>query len=510
MSLAVAPASSGFTAEQREAIADRAGSALLAANAGSGKTAVMVERFAQAVEHDGVPIRAILALTFTEKAAAELRERVRRRLGAGGDAERAREMDSAWIGTIHGFCARVLRTHPVQAGLDPRFEVLDEPAAGRLIETAYERAFEAWTAAEGDPAIDVAAAYGDGLRELVLGAHATLRSRGETRPRLPSPGPAAPGPPDPAGLRAACAAAAEHLGRAGAGKRVGEAIEALAACHAVLDAAAGDVPAPQALKPAGMGSAAQALKAPPCETYRAALAGYRRACADHHARPVLALVDTLLETFASAYAEAKAARAAVDFDDLELGVRDLLAGVPAVRRRWRERFELIMVDEFQDTNRLQLGVLETLERDNLFAVGDEFQSIYGFRHADVGIFRERRGRRAGPQPADQLPLARGAARRPQRRLRPGLRAALRPAARGSPGGGGAGGGRRPAAALRPRRRPPRRDPAGRAAADPSRGLGGGRRRARAGGPGRADPAPGRGARARPPVARGGGRRPAAG
>ena len=171
---------------------------------------------------------------------------------------------------------------------------------------------------------------------------------------------------------------------------MGEAIEALAACHAVLDAAAGDVPAPQALKPAGMGSAAQALKAPPCETYRAALAGYRRACADHHARPVLALVDTLLETFASAYAEAKAARAAVDFDDLELGVRDLLAGVPAVRRRWRERFELIMVDEFQDTNRLQLGVLETLERDNLFAVGDEFQSIYGFRHADVGIFRERR------------------------------------------------------------------------------------------------------------------------
>ena len=54
-----------------------------------------------------------------------------------------------------------------------------------------------------------------------------------------------------------------------------------------------------------------------------------------------------------------------------------------------------MVDEFQDTNRLQLDVLEALERDNLFAVGDEAQSIYGFRHADVGIFRARRAGASG-------------------------------------------------------------------------------------------------------------------
>ena len=72
-------------------------------------------------------------------------------------------------------------------------------------------------------------------------------------------------------------------------------------------------------------------------------------------------------------------------------MRDLLAD-PAARAAWAERFELIMVDEFQDTNRLQLDVLEALERDNLFAVGDELQSIYRFRHADVTIFRERRAR----------------------------------------------------------------------------------------------------------------------
>ena len=98
----------------------------------------------------------------------------------------------------------------------------------------------------------------------------------------------------------------------------------------------------------------------------------------------------LLARFGARYAEAKAQRAGLDFEDLELGVRDLLAADPADRRRWAERFALIMVDEFQDTNRLQLDVLEALERDNLFAVGDEFQSIYGFRHADVTIFRERR------------------------------------------------------------------------------------------------------------------------
>ena len=63
-----------------------------------------------------------------------------------------------------------------------------------------------------------------------------------------------------------------------------------------------------------------------------------------------------------------------------------------MRRAWRERIELLMVDEFQDTNRRQLALLELLERENLFTVGDELQSIYGFRHAEVEIFRERRRR----------------------------------------------------------------------------------------------------------------------
>ncbi len=100
--------------------------------------------------------------------------------------------------------------------------------------------------------------------------------------------------------------------------------------------------------------------------------------------------DELLGLFADAYEELKALRGGVDFDDLELAAGRLLAERPLVRRSWSERFELLMVDEFQDTNPRQLAILRSLERGNLFTVGDEFQSIYGFRHAEVELFRARR------------------------------------------------------------------------------------------------------------------------
>jgi ATP-dependent helicase/nuclease subunit A len=400
MSAAVLTATPGaipFTDEQRAAIEDRDGSALLAANAGSGKTAVMAERCVEAVLQDGVPVGSILALTFTEKAAGELRDRIRRRFLALGKEEHAREVDAGWIGTIHGFCARVLRSRPLAAGLDPRFEVLDEGAAERLARDAYDRAFEDWAAARGAAAVDVAAAFGAGLRELVLAAHSTLRSRGQTRPVLPVPPPAPD--PDPAELAAARAEAARCLATGasvsgdeasarGRGKKLEEALDALESCDRALGEPG--VPVPAALAPGELKKGSKALEQAPCAGYRAAWTAYRQGCADHHARLALVEIADLLTRFGAAYAEAKAARAGLDFEDLELGVRDLLAADPADRERWAERFRLVMVDEFQDTNRLQLDILEALERDNLFAVGDEFQSIYGFRHADVTIFRERR------------------------------------------------------------------------------------------------------------------------
>jgi ATP-dependent helicase/nuclease subunit A len=375
-----------FTAEQQGAIDDRRGSGLLAAAAGSGKTAVMVERFVESVVHDEVPVSSILALTFTEKAAGELRERIRRRLTELGEDEHARAVDASWVGTIHGFCARVLRAQPLAAGLDPRFVVLDEPAARRVAEAAYESALEEWEGELGSRALDVAAAYGPGLRDIVIEAHATLRSRGESHPRIPLP--PEPPAPDPGELLAARAAALAELERAGDGARVRAGLEALAACAAV---AGEGLPWPGELEAATLKRGAKALESDACEAYREAFTAYRQACADRHARAALEAIDALLDRYGRAYAGAKAARAGLDFEDLELRVRDLLAD-ESRRRRWAERFAVIMVDEFQDTNRLQLELLEALERDNLFAVGDEFQSIYRFRHADVTIFRERRAR----------------------------------------------------------------------------------------------------------------------
>ena len=82
----------------------------------------------------------ILAITFTEKAAAQLKQRVRRRFVDLNQLDHAREAESAWISTIHGFCARVLRTHALAAGIDPEFRVLDEVEAERLALDAFDRA----------------------------------------------------------------------------------------------------------------------------------------------------------------------------------------------------------------------------------------------------------------------------------------------------------------------------------------------------------------------------------
>src|SRR5205807_2100711 len=111
LDMIVAPQEMTFTSEQLEAIERRDGDLFLDAGAGSGKTSVLVERFVRSVLEDGLEVDAILAITFTEKAAAELRDRVRTRLRELGAVEQARATERAFISTIHGFCARVLRAH---------------------------------------------------------------------------------------------------------------------------------------------------------------------------------------------------------------------------------------------------------------------------------------------------------------------------------------------------------------------------------------------------------------
>ena len=432
------------TPEQRAAIADREGSSLLAAGAGSGKTAVMVERFAEAVLRDGVAVGAILTLTFTEKAAAELRERIRRRFDELGEPEHARAVDAAWIGTIHGFCARVLRSRPLAAGLDPRFGVLDEAAARRLAAEAFEAALETWTAARGvaggRPRGGLrprARADGHSARTPRCAA-AGRRIRGC---RVPPPAP----PPDPAPLAAAAAAAAAALRRPGA--RVTQARAALEAAERLATGAAGRRP-----EPGGGRDRRRASRRCPARSTRRSSArreGARGARLRRLPRGVGRLPRGLRRPPRPARARAarRAARrvrhaptprprrrAPRSTSTTSSCASATCSPTPPQRERWAERFALIMVDEFQDTNRLQLDVLEALERDNLFAVGDEAQSIYGFRHADVrhlpGAAR-RAGRDARAQPHRQLQVEQGDPGGRQR----GDRAAARRAAsrRSSPG-----------------------------------------------------------------------------
>ncbi|HEV3228065.1 MAG TPA: UvrD-helicase domain-containing protein [Solirubrobacteraceae bacterium] len=382
-----------LTEDQLGAVRRRRGSLLLSANAGSGKTSVLVERYVASVVEDGLAPSQILAITFTERAAGELRQRIRDRLLALGERAAARELDAGFVLTVHGFCARVLRAHPWAAGLDPAFSVLDERAAYSIGQEAYRRALAALLGDREGPELDLVAAWGpERLGATVAAVHEQLRSRGLRAPVLPPPGPA-PSLAQPArALESARQALASELSRCPRpSARVADALRALERCADLLGSQPAE--APPTLSQLGelqlaCGNVA-ALQSPAAVAYDEAWAAYRQATADRRGLETFAFLDRLLRGYGAAYAEGKRARAAVDFDDLELAVRDLLED-QAARTAWAGRFELLMVDEFQDINPRQLEILEALERDNLFCVGDEFQSIYRFRHADVTLFRERR------------------------------------------------------------------------------------------------------------------------
>src|SRR3954468_22364950 len=179
-----------FTREQQEAISRRDGSLFLHAGAGSGKTRVLVERFVRAVLDDGVRVDQVLAITFTEKAAAELKGRLRARFLALDEREHAREAEGAWVSTIHGFCSRLLRANALVAGIDPEYRVLDEGDAARLSVDAFDRALEDFVLRarrDGPARLDLVASYTpDKLQRMVTTVYSRLRSRGEREPRLPS------------------------------------------------------------------------------------------------------------------------------------------------------------------------------------------------------------------------------------------------------------------------------------------------------------------------------------
>ena len=354
------------------------GSVFVSAGAGTGKTSVLVERYVRAVCDRGVDVDSILVITYTRKAAGELRTRIRAALRERGRPDLARELDGAWISTIHGFCNRLLRAHPFAAGLDPRFRELVDAGAVVLRGEAFERALEAFCAGEEPERLRLLATYrADGLRRMLTGVYETLRSAGR-----------------------------ELVLELGERPSVDDAISRLRAEAELL---AGDSSATQtqrrnageALRVATAGSLPEKLvdlSAFASRGVRAAAFEFARKDAERAALEELAahdrdLLQELLERFATEYAAAKRRESAVDFEDLQLAARNLLRDDAAVRDATQLRFRMVMVDEFQDTNRLQCELIDLVAHPDLteiFTVGDEFQSIYGFRHADLEVFRERR------------------------------------------------------------------------------------------------------------------------
>ncbi len=378
------------TPEQAAAIAVRGRDVLLEAGAGTGKTGVMVDRYCRLVCDSGLSPDSILAFTFTDKAAAELRQRIRTELARRAErgSERAAAalagIGGAWITTIHGFCNRVLAAHPVAAGVDPNFRVLDAPEAGRAAREAFDDAVVEFLASGDAAREETVAAYDlEGLRAMIAAVHDELRSRGAADPKLPEPP-----RPDPAAALAWAAAAAEECLeelREKNGKRSEADRELLERALALLGAP--EAPGLAALLALTTKSKAKAL-APYKEAIDAAVA---RVAEAGEGGVVYGHLAELLELFSARFEAAKERRAGIDFEDLQILAARLLERAE-VGEHYRSRFRQILVDEFQDTNRLQLRLIEALRgpKTELVVVGDELQSIYGFRHADLEVFRRRR------------------------------------------------------------------------------------------------------------------------
>ena len=131
-----------LTPTQKKAVEQLGHSVCVSAGAGTGKTRVLVERFIHLIEKGLARPEEILAITFTEKAAKEMKERIARELKARSLAEARRQLENAYIGTIHSVCARILREHPCEAGVDPSARILKEDEANLLQETVLERLME--------------------------------------------------------------------------------------------------------------------------------------------------------------------------------------------------------------------------------------------------------------------------------------------------------------------------------------------------------------------------------
>ncbi len=407
-----------YTDEQKACVEQLVGPVDISAGAGSGKTFTLTQRIASALAdpNSGVDdIDQVCAITFTEKAAAELKGRVRSTLRSKSLFDQALKVDSAWISTIHGMCARILRASALELGLDPSFKIAIGKVADDLRTASLNEAIAASGGVDG-PCAELFLEYeatsdkGMSVETLVnslLDAAANVRTgldglvvvRGTERPREIA-----------RLLLEAYEEAEPYYLQANVNKTNDAARAAVEATKAALSsylAGEGADDVDTLLEVLDRCPVAGALRAKDLKevTTQCKVA--------HHEAIVKALMlkgDRLLEAAIALardaeirYGRAKRANALLDNTDLIKGALAALE-IPAIRGRFADKFRLVMVDEFQDTDELQLAIVTHLSGEGmryLCTVGDAQQSIYGFRGADINVYRAYQRELCNPELAER-------------------------------------------------------------------------------------------------------------
>lgn len=384
----------------------------VSAGAGSGKTFTLTRRIVYALSPESGPfvehLDQVLAITFTKDAAAEIRDRVRRALIEEGMDEEALTVDDAWISTIHGMCSRILRAHALELGIDPEFTVLTD--TDELMDQAVEHVLGRATAPDAAPelAASLKALYawypmaGEGG---TFGAGTTIKGLVRNLLELSSQLPGgmddvrvARGQADTSALadayRAALGASKATTEKAQAAL---DAIDAFEASGKTMEDAA------RLMMSCSMPRVSKAFPKEQVELLKAeaadAFINIVLACGG----PALDALVGLARAVEAEYRALKADQSALDNNDLLRMAYEALRDYPAIRAAYEGRFKMVMIDEFQDTDQMQVDLIRYLtgagERA-LCTVGDAQQSIYRFRGAEVEVFR-RQERKVGSTTASE-------------------------------------------------------------------------------------------------------------
>jgi ATP-dependent helicase/nuclease subunit A len=437
-----------LTPSQRQAVLAR-GNVLVMAGAGTGKTKTLVARCLDCLERDRSSLTELLVVTFTEAAAAEMRQRLRKSLEAKAAAEPNVEhwpqqlalFDIAHIGTLHGFCLRLIREHFHELGLDPQLAILDEGEARQRAAEILDEQFQAHYGSDGEFSLAVLSliqVHGGGRDEKIRALVLRLHNYSQTRPDaagwlaeqrrkfsavepvewqrslltaitewrdewLPALESLKPGNEKAAELAAVLGCLEKNASRESAAEVLTRIVSANLTANYPKGKAG-------KLRPALGDIFAEAA-------FLAALAEEKNGT-DPLAEDwswVRGHMETLLrlaQEFAAKFSQRKLADGVLDFHDLEQFALKLLWDFAenkptAVAEAWRKKLRFIFVDEYQDINAAQDKIIAALARDssqwsttketgenispttnNRFLVGDVKQSIYGFRLADPKIFRD--------------------------------------------------------------------------------------------------------------------------